>query len=221
VRGKAITGKKQERIRVFIVDDHAVVREGLKTFLNAHEDIQVVGEADNGESALMQVQTVQPDVILMDLVMPKMDGIIAIRKMKQKNPEIRIIVLTSFSEDDKVFPAIKAGAYGYLLKDVAPTELVECIRAAQRGETSLHPKITKRLVENIALGHKKPSLEELTEREREVLGCIARGLRNKEISDVLFISEKTVKTHVSSILSKLNLTDRTQAAIYALKKGLQ
>jgi len=218
---KAITGKKHEIIKVFIVDDHELVREGLKTFLDAHDDILVVGEAFDGESALKKVQTVQPDVILMDLVMPKMDGITAIRKMKQTNPEIRIIALTSFSEDDKIFPAIKAGACGYLLKDVAPAELVEAIQAAQRGETSLHPKITKRLVENIALYHKKPSPEELTEREAEVLGCIARGLRNREIGDVLFISEKTVKTHVSSILSKLNLTDRTQAAIYALKKRLQ
>jgi NarL family two-component system response regulator LiaR len=215
-----MTGKAKDKIRVLIVDDHQIVREGLKNFLGIQEDIQVVGEAGDGEDGLKQAQKLQPDVILMDLVLPKMDGITAIKKIHETHPGIRIIALTSFSEDDKVFPAIRSGAVGYLLKDVSPAELVETIRAAFRGEKRLHPKITEKLVENIALERTKPAPDELTERELEVLGCIAKGLSNQEIGDALFISEKTVKTHVSNILSKLNLDDRTQAAIYAIKKGL-
>jgi NarL family two-component system response regulator LiaR len=212
--------KRKEKIRIFIVDDHQIVREGLKAFLGLQEDMLVAGEAGDGESALDQALKIRPDVILMDLILPKMDGIATIKKINEAHPEIRIIALTSFSEDDKVFPALRAGACGYLLKDVSPAELVETIRAAHRGEKRLHPKITEKLVDNIALEQKKPAADALTERELEVLGCLAKGLSNHEIGDTLFISEKTVKTHVSNILSKLNLTDRTQAAIYAIKKGI-
>ncbi len=212
--------KGKEKIRIFIVDDHQIVREGLKAYLGLQEDMQVVGEAGDGESALKQVLRIRPNVILMDLILPKMNGIETIKRINEAHPEIRIIALTSFSEDDKVFPAFRAGAFGYLLKDVSPAELGETIRAAFRGEKRLHPKITEKLVENIAREQKKPAPDELTERELEVLGCLAKGLSNQEIGDTLFISEKTVKTHVSNILSKLNLTDRTQAAIYAIKKGI-
>jgi NarL family two-component system response regulator LiaR len=211
---------RKEKIRIFIVDDHQIVREGLKAFLGLQDDMLIVGEAADGESALEQVLKIRPDVVLMDLILPKMDGIETIQKINEANPEIRIIALTSFSEDDKVFPALRAGACGYLLKDVSPAELVETIRAAYRGEKRLHPKITAKLVENIAHERKKPAPDDLTERELEVLGCLSKGLSNKEIGDRLFISEKTVKTHVSNILSKLNLSDRTQAAIYAIKKGI-
>jgi NarL family two-component system response regulator LiaR len=215
-----MTGKTKDKIHVLIVDDHQMVREGLKIFLEIQEDIQIVGEAGDGENAFRQAQKLQPDVVLMDLVLPKVDGITAIKKIHEDHPGIRIIALTSFSENDKVFPAIRAGAVGYLLKDVSPAELVETIRAAFRGEKRLHPKITEKLVENISLERKQRTPDELTERELEVLGCIAKGLSNQKIGDTLFISEKTVKTHVSNILSKLQIEDRTQAAIYAIKKGL-
>ncbi len=209
-----------EKITVLIVDDHAVVRQGLRTFLELQDDIEVVGEAENGAQAVDQTRQHGPDVVLMDLVMPEMDGIEATRRISALRPDTKVIALTSFAADDKVFPAIKAGASGYQLKDVSPSDLADAIRAAHRGETQLHPEVAKKLMDQVAGGAEEPAPEELTERELEVLRLVASGLSNKEIAQELTISDKTVKTHISSILSKLHLADRTQAAIYALKKGL-
>lgn len=207
--------------RVMLVDDHAVVRQGLRTFLDLQDDITVVGEARDGVEALHVVQELEPDVVLMDLVMPRMDGIETVRRMKALRPHIQIIVLTSFGDDQKVFAAIRAGATGFLLKDVSPQDLAAAIHAARRGEASLAPGIATKLLQEIAIGS-NPAAEEhtLTEREYAVLALIAQGRSNKQISEELTISEKTVKTHVSNILTKLHLEDRTQAAIYALKEGL-
>ncbi len=212
--------KPVRTVRVMVVDDHAIVREGLRTFLEMLPDIELVGEAAGGEEALAAAERVEPDVVLMDLVMPGMDGIEAIRRLRAHSPQVRVIALTSFSDDDKLYPAIKAGAAAYLLKDVGPQELAEAIRAAARGEMLLHPEITRRLMSGIAGEQSTVSEEPLTDREREVLRCLGRGLSNKEIGTELFISEKTVKTHVSNILGKLGLLDRTQAALYAVKHGV-
>ncbi len=212
--------KTADQVRVMLVDDHSVVREGLKNYLGALGDFQVVGEASSGVEALELAAKTQPQVILMDLVMPVMDGIEATRRLHETHPDIKVIVLTSFADDDKLFPALRAGAVAYLLKDVGPTELAEAIRAAARGESRLHPDVTQRLVAGIAGGGEKRPQDLLTEREMDVLRCLARGKSNKEIGAELFISEKTVKTHVGSILDKLGLADRTQAAIYAVKRGV-
>lgn len=203
------------KISVLIVDDHPVVREGLRTFLQLQGDLEVVGEAADGVEALEKVGELLPDVVLIDLVMPRMDGITTIRRIRALSPSTRVLVLTSFSEDDKVFPAIKAGAHGYLMKDIRPAELAESIRAVHRGEPSLHPDIATKLMEHLTRGEDK-----LTMRETEVLRLIARGQSNKEIAAALVISEKTVKTHVSNILQKLHLSDRTQAALYAIRKRI-
>jgi NarL family two-component system response regulator LiaR len=203
-----------------MVDDHAIVREGLRTFLGVLPDIELVGEAAGGEEALEAAERVEPDVVLMDLVMPGMDGIEAIRRLRARSPGIKVIALTSFSDDDKLYPAIKAGAAAYLLKDVGPRELAEAIRAAARGEMGLHAEVTRRLMSGIAGAQVETSEEPLTNREREVLRCLGRGLSNKEIGTELFISEKTVKTYVNNILAKLGLLDRTQAALYAVKHGV-
>ncbi len=211
----------EEKITVLIVDDHAMVRQGLRTFLELQDDIEVVGEASNGADAVEQTRQLLPDVVLMDLVMPEMDGIAATRQICAFHPGAKVIALTSFAGDDKVFPAIKAGASGYLLKDVSPSDLVDAIRAAQRGETQLHPEIARKLMNQVAHGTEEPPPAELTARELEVLRLIAGGRSNRQIAQELVISEKTVKTHVSNILSKLHLADRTQAAIYALKRGLE
>jgi len=214
-------GKKPaETIKVFIVDDHAVVREGLRTFLGMLDGIELAGEAANGEEALQKIGKAAPHVVLMDLMMPGMGGIEATRRLHDTNPEIKVIALTSFSGDDAIFPAIKAGVSAYLLKDAGPRELEDAVRAAARGEVRLHPDVTRRLMSGLAGGADKPPEEELTLREKEVLGCLGRGMSNKEIAGELFISEKTVKTHVSAVLAKLNLSDRTQAALYAAKRGL-
>jgi two-component system, NarL family, response regulator LiaR len=214
-------GKKQtEAIRVFIVDDHAVVREGLRTFLGMLDGIELVGEAASGEEALQKIGKAAPNVTLMDLMMPGMGGIEAIRRLHESSPEIKVIALTSFSGDDAVFPAIKAGVSAYLLKDAGPRELEDAIRAAARGEVRLHPDVTKKLMTGLAGGGDKQPEEELTSREQDVLRCLGKGMSNKEIGASLFISEKTVKTHVSAVLAKLNLQDRTQAALYAAKRGL-
>jgi NarL family two-component system response regulator LiaR len=209
-------------IKVLIVDDHGVVRQGLRTYLELLDDIEVIGEAENGLEALAQVRQQQPDVVLMDLVMPEMDGIEATRQVSAISPSTRVIVLTSFADDEKVFPAIKAGATGYLLKDVSPGDLANAIRAVHAGETHLHPDITRKLVDQFASPrtNPRPTPEELTPRELEVLRLIAQGMSNREIAQALTISEKTVKTHVSNILSKLHLADRTQAAIYAHRHGV-
>ena len=220
----------KDTIKVLIVDDHAMVRQGLRTFLSLHDTIEVVGEAANGVEAVEQVRQLRPNVVLMDLVMPELDGIEATRRIRTLSPETQVLALTSFTEDEKVFPAIEAGALGYLLKDVLPDDLVQAIEAAYRGEAQLHPDITKKLMGQVAARARhpepapphasKPAPDELTERELEVLRLIATGLSNREIAQALTIAEKTVKTHVSNILSKLHLADRTQAAIYALHEGL-
>lgn len=219
-------------IRVLIVDDHAVVRQGLRTFLELQDDpsnlpIQVVGEAGNGLEAVELASRTQPDIVLLDLVMPEMDGIQATPRIIASSPHTRVIILTSFGEEDKVIPAIRAGAQGYLLKDIPPDELVQAVRDAHRGRVQLHPDVARKLMSTLAgkgespIGPaQKPSVDELTERELEVLRLIARGMNNREIAEKMVISEKTVKTHVSSILGKLHLEDRTQAAIYALRHGL-
>jgi len=207
-------------IRVLIADDHAVVRQGLRTFLELQEDIEVVGDAADGEAALAGVQRHEPDVVLMDLVMPNLGGVEAIRRLRELRPETRVLVLTSFLDDEKLFPAVRAGAAGYLLKDIEPAELVRAIRTVADGEALLHPAVAARLMEEFSDTERPVAEEALTAREREVLLLIARGLPNKQIALELGIAEKTVKTHVSSILSKLGLTDRTQAALYAVRAGL-
>ena len=216
-----------ERISVLIVDDHQVVRQGLRTFLELHDDIVVVGEAGDGVTAVEMIRQLEPDVVLMDLVMPRLDGVAATRQVKLLGARTQVIALTSFTEDDKVFPAIQAGASSYLLKDVSPDELVEAIRAVHRGEARLHPDIVRKLMDAMRVAHRTGSIREaptpagdLTEREREVIRLVAHGRSNHEIAQELTISDKTVKTHVSNILSKLNLGDRTQLAIYAIKNGL-
>jgi NarL family two-component system response regulator LiaR len=212
--------KLADRVRVMIVDDHAVVREGLKNYLGALKEFEIVGEASSGVEALEAAKKLQPQVVLMDLVMPVMDGIEATKILHDTLPDIKVIVLTSFTDDDKLFPALRAGAVAYLLKDVGPQELAETIRAAARGETRLNPDVTQRLVAGLAGGAAERPEDLLTEREMDVLRCLARGMSNKEIGADLFISEKTVKTHVGSILDKLGLADRTQAALYAVKRGV-
>ena len=210
-----------DKIGVLIVDDHTVVREGLRSLLELQEDIEVVGEAANGQEAIDQTNRLLPDVVLMDLVMPEIDGIEATRRIKAISPSTQVIVLTSFSDNEQVFPAIKAGALSYLLKNVSPSDLVRAIQAAFRGEAQLDPEIAKKLMEEVSAGSKQPTAEGLTERELDVLQLIAKGQSNRAIGEELVISEKTVKTHVSNILSKLHLADRTQAAIYALKAGIE
>ena len=210
-----------ERISVLLVDDHRVVRQGLRDFLELQDDIEVVGEAASGEEGVKLAQELLPDVVLMDLVLPGIDGVEATRRVKSVSPSTRIIVLTSFADDDKVFPAVKAGAISYLLKDVQPEELARAIRAAQRNEAVLHSEVAAKLMQEFTQPRpSEDSVEQLTEREMDVLRLIAKGQSNKEIADTLIISEKTVKTHVSNILSKLHLADRTQAAIYALRQRL-
>jgi len=214
-----------DKIKVLIVDDHQVVRQGLRTFLELHDDIAVVGEAGDGSAALELIRRLEPDVVLMDLVMPGLDGIAATRQAVALGARTKVIALTSFAEDDKVFPAIEAGASSYLLKDISPDALVEAIRAVHRGEARLHPDITRKLMHATRVAHQAsgeaPALAgDLTDREREVIRLVARGCSNHEIAQELAISEKTVKTHISHILGKLNLEDRTQLAIYAIKKGL-
>lgn len=208
-------------VRVLLVDDHAVVRQGLRTFLDLQDDIVVVGEACDGVEALRVVMECEPDVVLLDLLMPRMDGIETVRRMKAARPQTQIIILTSFGDDQKVFAAIRSGATGFLLKDISPQDLALAIHAAQRGEASLAPGIATKLMQGIAVGGNPTNEEQsLTEREYAVLALIAKGRSNKQISEELSISEKTVKTHVSNILTKLHLEDRTQAAIYALREGL-
>ena len=210
-----------EPISVLLIDDHRVVRQGLRDFLELQDDIEVVGEAGSGEEGVKAVQDKLPDVVLMDMVLPGIDGVEATRRIKSASPSTQVIVLTSFTDDDKVFPAIKAGAISYLLKDVQPEELAKAIRAAQRNEAVLHPEVAAKLMQEFnAPRPAENSAEQLTEREMDVLRLIARGKSNKEIADTLIISEKTVKTHVSNILSKLHLADRTQAASYALRQRL-
>jgi NarL family two-component system response regulator LiaR len=208
-------------IRVLVVDDHAVVRQGLRTFLELQGDIVVVGEAADGDQALSAVSALEPDVVLMDLVMPKVDGVEAMRRLRERVPHTRVIVLTSFLDDERLVPAVRAGAAGYLLKDVQPAELVRAIRIVDRGEALLHPAVAARVLRELAGdGARAERHELLTARELEVLALVARGRANKAIAFELGCAEKTVKTHVGNILGKLGLSDRTQAALYAVREGL-
>jgi NarL family two-component system response regulator LiaR len=211
----------QTPIRILIADDHAVVREGLRALIEAKPDMELVGEAEDGVEAVLLARSLKPDVILLDLLMPRMDGIEAIAEIKQENPNARILVLTSFAGDDKVFPAIKAGALGYLLKDSPSQVLIQAIREVHRGESSLHPTIARKLIRELNRPSTAAPVENLlTEREVAVLKLIAGGLSNQEIAERLVISERTVSSHVSNILEKLHLANRTQAALYALREGL-
>lgn len=212
-----------EKIKVLIADDHQIVRQGLRTFLELHQDIVVVGEAGDGLTAVEMSRQHEPQVVLMDLVMPQMDGIEAIRRIKTLNENIKIIALTSFTENDNVMPAIQAGASSYLLKDVTPDDLVDAIRATHRGEVRLSQNVTGKLMEQITRQPGSASPDPaiyLTAREYAVIRLVGQGRGNQEIAETLFISDKTVKTHVSNILRKLNLSDRTQLAIYAIKNKL-
>jgi two-component system, NarL family, response regulator LiaR len=206
------------KIRVLVADDHAVVRQGLRTFLELQEDIEVVADVADGRQALAAVAEHDPDVVLMDLVLPEVDGVEAIQRIVSERPRVRVIALTSFLDDDKLFPAVRAGAAGYLLKDVQPAELVKAIHTVHAGEGLLHPAVAARLMEEVAASGGGEAPGNLTPREREVVRLIARGLSNKRIALELGISEKTVKTHVSSILGKLGLTDRTQVALHAVRE---
>lgn len=208
-------------IRILLVDDHAIVRKGLRALLAEIDDIEVVGEAADGQQAINQAAALHPDVILMDIVMPNMDGIEATQQITRQQPEARVLALTSFAADDKLFPAIKAGALGYLLKDSDPEELLQAIRQVHRGESSLHPRIARKLLHE--LGRPSPQLptpESLTMREIEVLRFVAQGWSNQQIADEMSIAEVTVRTHVSHILNKLHLANRVQATLYALREGI-
>ena len=210
-----------EAIRILIADDHAIVREGLRALLETEPGMELVGEASDGIEAVRKQQALRPDVTLLDLVMPRQDGLAALTEIRQKDPQARILVLTSFAEDERVFPAIMAGALGYLLKDATPQELLKAIRDVARGEASLHPAIARRVIKELHRPQESgPTVEPLTERETQVLSLVAQGLSNQEIATKLVISERTVRTHVSNILGKLHLANRTQAARYALREGL-
>jgi two-component system, NarL family, response regulator LiaR len=209
-----------EPIRVLIVDDHSVVREGLRTFLELQDGLEVVGEAADGEEAIEAATRLRPDVILMDLVMPQLGGVAAMRRLREQLPDARIIVLTSFLDDDKLLPALRAGAAGYLLKNAEPHEIARAVRAAHAGEALLDPVVAARLVETLAADDGQEPLDRLTPREREVLILIGRGFSNKRIAGELELSEKTVKTHVGHVLAKLGVSDRTQAAVVAVRAGI-
>jgi NarL family two-component system response regulator LiaR len=210
-----------ESIRILIADDHAIVRKGLRTLIASEPGMVVVGEAADGLEAVQQARALQPDVILMDLVMPGQSGLEAIAQIVGRDPAARILVITSFAEDDKVFPAIKSGALGYLLKDTSPDQLLQAIRAVDRGESSLHPTIALKVIRELNNPPPPPPTgDPLSPREGEGVRPVAQGMTNHEIADTLVISERTVGNHVGSILTKLHLANRTQAALYALREGL-
>ena len=209
-------------ITLLLVDDHALVRNGVRAYLETQPELEVVAEAGSGEEAVQLAAEYAPDVVLMDLVMPGMDGVEATRRVREVSPRSQVVVLTSFHEDTNIFPAIKAGAISYLLKDIGPAELAEAIRAAARGEAIIHPKVAARLMQELR-GNRSETINpynNLSEREQEVLKLIAEGLSNAEIAEKLVLSEKTIKSHVSNILNKLHLADRTQAAVFAWRKGM-
>ena len=211
-----------EQVTVLIADDHALVRQGVRAFMETQKDLQVVGEAENGEQAVQMAAQSIPDVVLMDLLMPGMDGVEATRQIKINSPRTQIVILTSYHEDEHIFPAIRAGALSYVLKDIGPRELGDVIRRAASGEAVLHPRVASRLIQEVQ-GSRRSEVNpftELSEREMEVLRLIADGLSNSAIAEKLVLSEKTVKGHVSNILSKLHLGDRTQAAVYAWREGI-
>lgn len=215
-----------DKIRILICDDHSVVREGLRALINTEPNLQVVGEAADGEMALEAFRVLRPDVTLLDMVMPRLDGVKTTRAIKAEYPDARILVLTSFAKDEMIFPAIKAGALGYLLKDSSPDELIRAIHTVARGEASLHPYIARRLLRELSRPANQPptivgvSPEALSEREVEVLKLVARGYSNEAIAEELNLSERTARGHVSSILTKLHLANRTQAALFALREGI-
>ena len=216
-----MTGKSTAFIRVLIADDHAIVRKGIRALLSETSGFEVVAEAVDGQEAVERASVTHPDVVLMDLVMPLMDGIEATREITRRQPDVRVLVLTSFAADAKVFPAIKAGASGYLLKDSSPDDLIRAIRQVHRGEPSLHPTIARKLLQEVAHpAERLPAPEPLTPREMAVLRLIAQGLSNQDIADQISVSEPTVRAHVSRILGKLHLASRTQAALYAVREGL-
>ena len=209
-------------ITLLLVDDHALVRSGVRAYLETQPGLEVVAEAGSGEEAVQLAAEHAPDVVLMDLVMPGMDGVEATRRVREVSQRSQVVVLTSFHEDINIFPAIKAGAISYLLKDIGPAELAEAIRAAARGEAIIHPKVAARLMQELR-GNRSETINpynNLSEREQEVLKLIAEGLSNAEIAEKLVLSEKTIKSHVSNILNKLHLADRTQAAVFAWRKGM-
>jgi two-component system, NarL family, response regulator LiaR len=207
-------------IRVLLVDDHAVVREGLRAYLELQDGIEVAGEAADGAEGVAAAERLRPDVVLMDLVMPRLDGVGAMRELRRRLPSARVIVLTSFTDDERLLPAIQAGAAGYLLKNAQPQEIARAVRVAHDGQALLDPSVAARLVDAIAQPPGESPREPLTAREREVLALVARGRANKAIAFELGVAEKTVKTHVSHVLAKLGLSDRTQAALYAVREGL-
>jgi NarL family two-component system response regulator LiaR len=208
-------------IKILIVDDHAVVRKGIRALLATETDIEVIGEAKDGSQAVQLYDDLKPDLLLLDLLMPKMTGVEVIKQIKNDHPQAKILVLTSFAADDQVFPAIKAGALGYLLKDSDPKDLVTAIHLVNQGESFLSPTIARKVLEEIFQPNEKPlSPDPLTKREIEVLQVLAKGKSNRSIGAELSISETTVRTHVSNILSKLHLASRTEAALYALKEGV-
>jgi NarL family two-component system response regulator LiaR len=210
-----------ETISILIADDHAVVRQGLRALIDTEPGMMLVDEAQDGVEAALKAHALQPDVILLDMVMPRQDGLATIRQIKTEQPAARILVLTSFAEDEKVFPAIKAGALGYILKDSSPDQLLQAIRDVYRGESSLHPTIARKLIAELSQEPEQPlTTDPLTEREVEVLQQVAQGLSNQQIAENLVLSERTVRAHVSHILDKLHLANRTQAALYALRKGI-
>jgi NarL family two-component system response regulator LiaR len=216
-----MSNKSRKIIRVLIADDHAIIRKGVKAVLDLIPDMELVAEAANGVEAIALEQELHPDVILMDLLMPEMNGIEAIKRIMEQNPKAHILVLTNFAGEEMLFPAIKAGALGYHLKDSAPEELVEALRQVNAGEAALHPVIARKLLnELVQPAEHMTTRDALTQREVEVLQLIAQGFENKDIAKQLFISEATARTHVSNILSKLHLASRTQAALYALKEGI-
>lgn len=210
-----------QTIRVLIADDHPVVREGLRGLLSFKPGFEVVGEAEDGIEAVIQANTLQPDVILMDLEMPRKNGLEAIREIRQKDPQAKILILTSFTEDKKIFMALDAGALGCLLKDSSPQELIRAIRDVEQGELTLHPTIARKMLNKHSQSDEpKPAAHTLTERELEVLKLVAQGLSNPEIAETLVISMPTVRSHITNILNKLGLKNRTQAVLYALKEGI-
>jgi len=211
-----------ERLTVLVVDDHAVVRQGVRSFLAAQPDLTIVGTAASGEEALRLVAEHAPDVVLVDLVMPGMDGVETTRRLRQLSPRTQVLVLTSYDQDEHIFPAIRAGALSYLLKEIGPDELADAIRKAARGEAVLHPRVAARVVQELSGARKDHpnAFAELSERELEVLRLIANGLSNEDIAERLVISEKTVKSHVSNVLAKLHVADRTQAAVFAWREGV-
>ncbi len=218
---RADTTNSGNAIRILITDDHPIVRKGLRTLISSAPDMEVVGEAADGIEAVLRCRELRPDLILLDMVMPRQDGLTTIQEIRRENSEVGILVVTSFAEDDKIFPAIKAGALGYLLKDSAPDQLLQAIYNVHAGKSSLDPSVALKVIQELNHpSHLPPTVDPLTERELEILKLVAQGLTNQEISDQLYIGDRTVGNHISNILSKLHLANRTQAALYALREGL-